>query len=203
MDITTGPEPQGDTSLADFVNKDLEARVISAFKKKKSHPGKQSPPAAKDSPPKEHHVGIIGAGMAGLYTAMILKSLGIEYEILEASNRIGGRVYTHRFSNDPGDYYDVGAMRFPETPEMKRTFELFHNLGIDKHTEGIQNHGDLIPYYVYSSNTPAYYNNHHQHGPLKEKIGSNPLTFIRTEKLDPTEDAYGWSTDKVGAVPRQ
>lgn len=203
MSNTTGLGPQDETKLSTNVNEDLSKRYSPALNKPKPESGEQSPPAAQDSPPKEHHVGIIGAGMAGLYTAMILKSLGIEYEILEASNRIGGRVYTHRFSNDPGDYYDVGAMRFPETPEMKRTFELFHKLGIDKHTEGIQNHGDLIPYYVYSLNTPAYYNNHHQHGPLNEKIGSNPLTFIRTKKLDPTEDAYGWSTDKVGAVPRE
>ena len=43
---------------------------------------------------------IIGAGMAGLYTAMILDSLGIQYDILEASNRVGGRVFTHKFRND-------------------------------------------------------------------------------------------------------
>lgn len=128
------------------------------------------------------HVGIIGAGVAGLYTAMILKSLDIPYEILEASNRIGGRIYTHRFSNDPGDYYDVGAMRFPDTPIMDRTFRLFRQLGIEKkpqidyktfcakalkrehvyrreyRREQSQKHGDLIPYHLVGNNTPAYFN---------------------------------------------
>lgn len=33
---------------------------------------------------------IIGAGAAGLYTALILQSLKIPYTILEASDRVGG-----------------------------------------------------------------------------------------------------------------
>ena len=41
---------------------------------------------------------------------MILDALEIpnlSYEILEGSDRVGGRVYTHRFSNRKHDYYDV------------------------------------------------------------------------------------------------
>jgi len=45
-------------------------------------------------------VGIIGAGVAGLYSAILLESLGIDYEILEANTRIGGRIYTHRFDEE-------------------------------------------------------------------------------------------------------
>jgi NADPH-dependent 2,4-dienoyl-CoA reductase/sulfur reductase-like enzyme len=63
---------------------------------------------------------IVGAGVAGLYTALILEKLGIDYEILEASDRIGGRIYTHHFTEDKHDYYDIGAMRFPDNPIMKR-----------------------------------------------------------------------------------
>lgn len=59
-------------------------------------------------------VGIIGAGAAGLYSALLLQSLGIDYEILEANTRIGGRMYTHRFdeaawaASKPGEpaYYN-------------------------------------------------------------------------------------------------
>lgn len=55
-------------------------------------------------------IGIVGAGAAGLYAAMLLDSLGIDYDIYEASSRIGGRIYTYRFSEstDPSDpaYYD-------------------------------------------------------------------------------------------------
>ena len=50
-------------------------------------------------------VGIIGAGVGGLYAAMMLQSLHIEYEILEASERIGGRLYTQHFSKKEHDYF--------------------------------------------------------------------------------------------------
>ncbi|KAG1840600.1 hypothetical protein DFJ58DRAFT_732818 [Suillus subalutaceus] len=44
-------------------------------------------------------VGILGAGVGGLYTALILDSLNIDYEILEASDRTGGRLLTYNFPN--------------------------------------------------------------------------------------------------------
>lgn len=50
-------------------------------------------------------VGIIGAGAAGLYAALILESLGKKYEILESSPRTGGRLFTHKFSEKPADYF--------------------------------------------------------------------------------------------------
>jgi len=51
-------------------------------------------------------VGILGAGVGGLYTALILDSLDIKYEILEASDRTGGRLFTYRFpSGKKYDYY--------------------------------------------------------------------------------------------------
>jgi Flavin containing amine oxidoreductase len=75
---------------------------------------------------------IIGAGASGLFTGMIIDYLkkvldeefginfNVTYDILEASNRVGGRLYTHHFSNSIHDYYDVGAMRFPDSPIMER-----------------------------------------------------------------------------------
>jgi monoamine oxidase len=38
------------------------------------------------------HVGIVGAGISGLRCADVLLSQGFEVTILEARNRIGGRV---------------------------------------------------------------------------------------------------------------
>ena len=59
-------------------------------------------------------VGIVGAGAAGLYAGMLLESLGIDYEILEGSDRVGGRIFTYRFDEaawdaskpDEPDYYN-------------------------------------------------------------------------------------------------
>jgi hypothetical protein len=76
-------------------------------------------------------VGIVGAGVAGLFTALLLNEISekvpefkVSYDIFESSKRVGGRLYTHSFSDDKThskhDYYDVGAMRFPETAIMKR-----------------------------------------------------------------------------------
>ncbi|RWS21579.1 hypothetical protein B4U80_14128 [Leptotrombidium deliense] len=67
-------------------------------------------------------VGIVGAGISGLYTALILQDLGIDYELFEASNRIGGRIFTHYFNNDSSNlnYVDLGAMRLPNCTAYDR-----------------------------------------------------------------------------------
>ncbi|KAJ5530986.1 Amine oxidase [Penicillium freii] len=83
---------------------------------------------------KNTKVCIIGAGIAGLYLALILQDLEIpnlSWDILEANrDRIGGRIYTHRFSEAHNDYYDVGAMRFPDIPIMSRVFDLFRRMQV-------------------------------------------------------------------------
>lgn len=50
-------------------------------------------------------VGIIGGGIGGLYAAYLLQRHGIPYEILEASPRLGGRLFTYRMGDRPNDYY--------------------------------------------------------------------------------------------------
>ena len=85
-------------------------------------------------------VGIVGAGCAGLFTAMILNylnsipalktaGLNLDYEILEANkeDRLGGRLYTYNFKDKdkdpkvgPHEYFDVGGMRFPDNPLMDK-----------------------------------------------------------------------------------
>ena len=83
----------------------------------------------READPTGYKVCIIGAGAAGLFTAMtidylneMVPDLNFSYDILEAADetRFGGRLYTHRFSEALHDYYDVGAMRFPDIPIMKR-----------------------------------------------------------------------------------
>lgn len=144
--------------------------------------------------PKHLKVGIIGAGMAGLYTAYILDTLNIpriSYEILEAAGRPGGRCLTHRFSEDLWDYYDVGAMRFPHNHTMDRYrhnpdsivarifqadliriyrfFKFAEDLGVE-----------LIPYYLQGENTPTRYNGKLFSGPVDWK--SDPFGIQKTTK---------------------
>lgn len=85
--------------------------------------------------PTEIKVGIVGAGAAGLFTAMVFdylnkelgdnhSSLRFKYEIIEAAgpDRVGGRLFSYNFGGPrhAHDYYDVGAMRFPDNPVMAR-----------------------------------------------------------------------------------
>ena len=99
------------------------------------------------------------AGASGLYVALILKDLGIPYKILEARDRVGGRLFTHTFEDKTGapyNYYDVGAMRFPEILPMSRVFHLFHCPPLN--SEGIELSKKLTRYYFTGSNTLLSYN---------------------------------------------
>lgn len=58
---------------------------------------------------------IVGAGMAGLVSASLLKQAGHNVTILEASERVGGRVFTKRSEFRDGQYFEAGAMRIPHT----------------------------------------------------------------------------------------
>lgn len=100
--------------------------------------------------PEDLLVGIIGAGPAGLYAAMILDDLGIKYEILEGFNRPGGRILTHHFQRKPWSYFDIGAMRYPDIPIMWRVFNLFR--------ERLKIGDKFIPYIMNSDNQFLEYN---------------------------------------------
>lgn len=62
-------------------------------------------------------VAIIGAGAAGLMAARLLLQVGLEPVIFEASNRVGGRLYSKKFKNADGSdsnvFAELGAMRIP------------------------------------------------------------------------------------------
>jgi monoamine oxidase len=53
---------------------------------------------------------VVGAGMAGLTAANLLQDAGHTVRVLEAQDRNGGRVFTHRYKD--GRYAEMGAMRY-------------------------------------------------------------------------------------------
>ncbi|MEM9926327.1 MAG: NAD(P)/FAD-dependent oxidoreductase [Cyanobacteria bacterium P01_D01_bin.50] len=62
------------------------------------------------------HITILGAGVAGLVAAKELEKLGHTVDIIEASNRVGGRIWTHRFGKEKdAPYAELGAMRIPHS----------------------------------------------------------------------------------------
>ncbi len=56
---------------------------------------------------------VVGGGVAGLCAAYELSRRGASIKLLEASDRCGGRILTHRFED--GTYGELGAMRIPVT----------------------------------------------------------------------------------------
>ncbi|XP_046891378.1 L-amino-acid oxidase isoform X2 [Hypomesus transpacificus] len=68
-----------------------------------------------------HHVAIIGGGMSGLTAAKFLEDAGHKVTIIEASNRVGGRVQTFRNQRE-GWYAELGAMRIPSFHKILLSF---------------------------------------------------------------------------------
>lgn len=121
----------------------------------------QGMPPKPQSQGEDIHVGIIGGGIAGLFTAYTLAQNNIKFTLLEAGSQCGGRLHTHKFQFpddiDPKiresvdtSYLDMGAMRFPCNTSMGPVFKLFHNIGLD-----------LKPYYLsdVQGNGQLFYNN--------------------------------------------
>ncbi|KAF2009424.1 hypothetical protein BU24DRAFT_473565 [Aaosphaeria arxii CBS 175.79] len=78
---------------------------------------------------KSKKIAIVGGGMSGLLTSHLLDSVGIhDWEIIESSQRIGGRIRTKYLAGStPGDYQyqEMGPMRFPVEVKDKETNETY------------------------------------------------------------------------------
>lgn len=60
---------------------------------------------------------VLGGGLAGLVAAFELQREGHDALVLEAQNRVGGRIYTLR-SFAPGLYAEAGGMRIPRSHDL-------------------------------------------------------------------------------------
>ncbi|KAL1892539.1 hypothetical protein Cpir12675_004510 [Ceratocystis pirilliformis] len=119
---------------------------------------------------KNKKIGILGAGMSGLMTYLVLHQAGFKnIEILEAAQRLGGRVHTEYLTGGPFDYsyQEMGPMRFPYQVVYNNIthnitdHQLVFQLATELNT--LNNHNknwsvDFIPWYQSNKNGLVYKN---------------------------------------------
>ena len=72
--------------------------------------------------PRPKKVIVVGGGMAGLPAAYELKRAGHEVVLLEAQQRVGGRLQTYREPFTHGLYAEAGGMRLPASHELTMAY---------------------------------------------------------------------------------
>ena len=106
-------------------------------------PAKEALKKIQDSNAEPRNILILGAGIAGLTAAYELGKLykkknytDHKIHLVEASKRVGGRVWTHRFGEEPREgeedkrpYHELGAMRIPELTH-DYTWHYLHEMGL-------------------------------------------------------------------------
>ncbi|KAI8957263.1 flavin-containing amine oxidoreductase-domain containing protein [Daldinia sp. FL1419] len=160
---------------------------------------------------KSKDIAIVGAGMSGLMTYLVLHQAGLtNVKIIEASQRLGGRVHTEYLSGGPFDYsyQEMGPMRFPEAIKISNeTYNITdHQMVFQLASEmnSLNNHDknfsvDFIPWVQTNLNGLYYYNG------IKLDTGLPP-TVAQTRAntslavsypMDPSTDAL---SDKRNAI---
>lgn len=99
-------------------------------------------------------IAVVGAGLAGLTAAYRLTQCGLEVDVFEAKNRVGGRVFTVLMENYLGKLTEVelGAQNITDGGKADNFISLANNLKLS-----IKEHTIDINQMVYAKNEHAYY----------------------------------------------
>lgn len=146
---------------------------------------------------KEKSIGILGGGMSGLMTSLLLDSVGIhKWKIIESSGRVGGRVRTTYLNNttpEEHQYHELGPMRFPHTftdPDTNETYPIMDHRMVYQLADvlnGLNTGNDslqikFIPWIQSSENTPVTTNKRRPDGtfPGKKEVAEDPRYATET-----------------------
>ncbi|KAM4825067.1 L-amino-acid oxidase isoform 2-T3 [Thomomys bottae] len=133
---------------------------------------------------KPQKVIVVGAGVAGLVAAKVLSDAGHKVTILEADNRIGGRIFTFR-DRKTGWIGELGAMRMPSSHRILH--ELCKSLGLN-----------LTKFTQYDENTWTEVNDiklrNYVVEKMPEKLG---YTLSAAEKGHSPEDIYQMALNRA------
>lgn len=91
---------------------------------------------------KSCEIAVVGAGLAGLYAAWALNAAGIDFLVVEARNRLGGRIFSADASGQPSDDgFDLGPSWY--WPAMQPAMaSLISDLGLQSFAQNSE--GDVV-----------------------------------------------------------
>ncbi|KAH9985552.1 flavin-containing amine oxidoreductase [Xylariaceae sp. FL0662B] len=160
---------------------------------------------------KSKDIAIVGAGMAGLMTYLVLNQAGLtNIRIIEASQRLGGRVHTAYLSGGPFDYsyQEMGPMRFPETivfsnetyniTDHQMVFQLAAEMNrINNHDKNLS--VNFIPWIQSNPNGLYYFNGIKLDTGLPPTVAQTRMnsSLIVSSPMSPSTEAL---QDKINAV---
>lgn len=127
--------------------------------------------------PIRKHIIVLGAGMAGLAAGYELIERGHRVEILEGSNRVGGRVWTHYGRH--GGHHEFGAMRIPKSHDYTRHYIKLLGLKLGR---------------FYNADANAFYNAFGVNKPIKDywhEFLKSPLLRSKLSQADRTKAEIG------------
>lgn len=102
---------------------------------------------------------VVGAGVSGMVSAYELLRMGLQPVVLEATDRIGGRLYSTKLGDPSNEVIcELGGMRFPIS--AKALFHYFKKVGISENMGDFPNPGTeaaVSTVVDYNNQPPVYY----------------------------------------------